>query len=467
MFYYAYFNRKNPMLKILNPYNQSLVCQRDYANEQEIEAAVSSLADTFQTWRDTSFTKRHEFVAKGIEYFEQNKQQIAMDISQQMGKPLTQANNELNTFIARAQYLLDNAAESLKSYELPEENNLTRKIIHEPLGIVFNIAAWNYPLLIPVNVIVPALLAGNVVLLKHSAKTPLCGEVFAKAFKDVVKHIIINHEQTEQVVNDQRVQYVAFTGSVGGGYAVNQYAANRLIDVGLELGGKDAAYVADDADLDSAVENLVDGACYNAGQSCCGIERVYVHESHYEAFVEKAKVLMSQYKLGDPQELETTMGPLANPNAMDFLEKQVKEAEENGAQLILGGKRISIGEGQFFPPTLLKDVPQNISLMQDESFAPILPVHKVKSDEEALLKMQDSTLGLTASIWTKSDKRANWFAKQLDVGTVFQNRCDYLDPGLAWVGRKDSGKGVTLSSYGFLQLTRRKSLHLKKYTQSG
>ncbi len=326
------------------------------------------------------------------------------------------------------------------------------------LGLVLDIAAWNYPLLIPINVIVPALLSGNVVLLKHSAKTPLTGQAFAEAFAGLdVPHLVTNltltHDQTAELIAHPAVAHVSFTGSVDGGKRIYQSVArSRLIDVGLELGGKDPAYVAPDADLEFAAVNLVDGACYNAGQSCCAIERVYVHQDLYEPFLARAAALLAEYRLGNPLEDATTMGPLASRDAPEFLQQQVENATSRGARLLAGGRRAAdLGEN-FFLPTLLADVPNDAAVMQEESFGPLLPVCSARDDQEALALMNDSAFGLTASIWTTDGQRAERMARRLRAGTIFQNRCDYLDPALPWTGLGDSGKGSTLSRFGFYHL---------------
>jgi acyl-CoA reductase-like NAD-dependent aldehyde dehydrogenase len=362
--------------------------------------------------------------------------------------------------------MLSIAEASLAPEVLPYEPAFHLRIEHEPLGVVLDIAAWNYPLLIAVNVVVPALLAGNAVLLKHSAKTPLAGVHFERAFASLpvphlVTNLVLTHEETERLIQDERVDHVAFTGSVAGGRAVHRTAAQRFIDVGLELGGKDPAYVAEDADPDFAVANVVDGACYNAGQSCCAVERVYVHEKLAGWFLERAKKLVDEYVLGDPLDEKTTMGPLASAAALDVLEKQVADARKRGARVLAGGRRLEGARGPFFQPTLLADCPNESAVMQEESFGPLVPVLVVKDDDEALRHMNDSRYGLTASVWTRDRARAERFVRELEAGTVYQNRCDYLEPSLPWTGVKDSGKGSTLSRYGFYQLTRRKSVHLR------
>jgi acyl-CoA reductase-like NAD-dependent aldehyde dehydrogenase len=388
-------------------------------------------------------------------------------VTRQMGKPIREARREVQTFFERAEHMLSIAARTLAPEVLPEKEGLHRRIEHAPLGVVLDVAAWNYPLLIPANVVVPALLAGNTVLLKHSARTPLCGDHFARAFADpelpgVMASLEIDHEQTAALIADPRaVDYVAFTGSVAGGQAVYRRAATRVLDVGLELGGKDPAYVASDADLEKTVENVVDGACYNAGQSCCAVERVYVHRRLYDEFVDRARKVLTAYRLGDPLDESTTMGPLASRPALDTLERQVDDAVRRGARLVLGGQRVPDTRGNFFPPTLLADVPNEAEVMQEESFGPLLPVRAVADDEEALRLMNDTRYGLTASVWTRDRGRADHFAGELRAGTIYQNRCDYLDPALPWTGVGDSGKGSTLSPYGFYHLTRRRSIHFR------
>jgi len=243
-------------------------------------------------------------------------------------------------------------------------------------------------------------------------------------------------------------------------------ASERFIDVGLELGGKDPAYVAEDADLDFAVANIVDGACYNAGQSCCSVERVYVHQRHYPKFLGRAQALLASYRLGDPLQPETTLGPLAQESALARLENRISQAQTQGARVLLGGKRLTPSRGNFFLPTLVADVPQRCALMQEENFGPILPVHPVADDDEALRLMNDSSMGLTASVWTQSAARAERFGQELEFGTVYQNRCDYLDPALPWSGTRDTGKGSTLSRFGFYALTRRQSIHFRLHKEN-
>jgi acyl-CoA reductase-like NAD-dependent aldehyde dehydrogenase len=334
------------------------------------------------------------------------------------------------------------------------------------LGVVFNMPAWNYPLLTCVNALVPAVLAGNAVLLKHSTRTALCAEHFADAFSEggapeaLVTAIHCDHAAAATLAS--KADYVAFTGSVRGGHAVYEAVAKgHFADVGLELGGKDAAYIAPDADVKKAAAGVVDGACYNAGQSCCAVERVYVHRSIYDDVVEAALEEMRALTLGDPT-TDVAMGPMAQPNAQAFLEDQVDRARAAGAEVLCGGNPTAIdGKGRFFEPTLLVAVTQEMAVMREESFGPLLPIMPVDSEEEALRLMNDSDLGLTASIWTTDRDRAARLARQLEVGTVYMNQCDTLDPALPWTGVKDTGKGVTLSTLGFDYLTRPRAINFR------
>ena len=456
-------------LDVLNPFDQSLVCSLDHDEGAALEAKIAAAHSAAEGWRQVPLQERIEQVRQGLERFRASSEQIAVDVSRQMGKPITQARGEINTVFARADHMLEIAPQALSAELLPPVDDFQRRIEHAPLGVVFNLAAWNYPLVIPVNVIVPALAAGNTVLLKHSAKTPLCGQAFEEAFGELdvpglVTNLVLTHETTAGVIADPRVNHLSFTGSVEGGRAVYRQAAERFIDVGLELGGKDPAYIARDADLDFAIANTVDGACYNAGQSCCAVERVYVHQSLLDDYLAGAREALEAYHPGDPLEEETTIGPLASRGALDFLEEQVRDAVSRGAELLAGGARTPDCAGNFFQPTLLAGVPNEAAAMQEESFGPILPVLAVSSDEEALTHMRDTRFGLTASIWTSDQERAEHFASSLDAGTIFQNRCDFLDPELPWTGYLDSGKGSTLSRYGYLHLTRRKSIHFRTNT---
>jgi acyl-CoA reductase-like NAD-dependent aldehyde dehydrogenase len=461
--------KTSPSLTVRSPFDQRVVARLALDSGRQLEAKVAAAAAAFASWHGLGLDARIQRVTQGLGYFREHADDIAREITLQMGKPFAEARGEVKTFFARAEYMLSIAKDTLAPETVPAQPGFTLRIEHAPLGVVYNIAPWNYPLLTAVNVVVPALLAGNSVLLKHSPLTPLVGAHFERAFgqgdpPNLVTALVLSNSQASRLIDDSRINYVAFTGSVATGTAVYCRAAGRLLDVGLELGGNDPAYVAEDADLEFAVANIVDGACYNAGQSCCAVERVYVHRTRYGEFLDRARALMARYRLGDPLDEQTTLGPLARREALGFLEGQVRDAVRRGARLLLGGKRLPRSRGNFFAPTLLADVPDRAKVMQEENFGPLVPVAPVVDDDEALARMNDTRFGLTASVWTRDRARVERLARELEVGTVFQNRCDYLDPALPWTGARHSGIGSTLSRYGFYHLTRRKALHLRNGT---
>ncbi|GAC1352057.1 MAG: aldehyde dehydrogenase family protein [Polyangiales bacterium] len=456
-------------LEVDNPFSHDLAARVRLASWADVERVLDAARQGAQAIAACSIDERVALCTRAVAAMERDAEPIAVEISQQMGKPLQQARNEVVGMVKRAQHMCAIAANSLADVVIePAEPGLERRIVRTPLGVVFNLPAWNYPLLTAINVVVPAVLAGNAVIVKHSPRTPLTGDRFAKAFdsagapQGVVQSLHCDHATSERIVGDPRIAHVAFTGSVYGGHRIQQAAAHRFLEVGLELGGNDAAYVAHDCDFAATVEGIVDGACYNTGQSCCAVERVYVHESIYQRFVEACIAPMRAYVLGNPMDATITMGPIAQPLHPAALDAQVRDAVSRGARLLLGGAQTRIdGKGRFFQPTLLADVDDQADVMRLESFGPLLPVTKVKSDEEALAKMNDDDLGLTASVWTRDRERALRFATALAVGTVYMNRCDALDAALPWTGVKDSGKGSTLGAIGLHHLTRPKALNFR------
>jgi acyl-CoA reductase-like NAD-dependent aldehyde dehydrogenase len=458
-----------PELVVDNPFTFAEAVRLPLADAAVVDRTLTAARAAARAWARTSVADRVALCSRAVEAMEASKETIAADITRMMGKPLRQARNEVVGMAKRARYMAEIAEASLADVVLPPLAGFERRIARTPLGVVFNLPAWNYPLLTAVNVVIPAVLAGNAVVLKHSSRTALSGEHFAEAFaragapSGLVQALHCDHATTERIAADPRVDFVGFTGSVDGGHRIYASAAShRFIEVGLELGGKDAAYVAADADLEKAVDGIVDGACYNAGQSCCGVERVYVQRSLYDRFVEAALAQIKAYKLGDPLAEDTTMGPMAQPAQPGFIDKQIQQAVSQGARVLTGGKPTSVdGKGRFFEPTLIVDVTPSLDVMRLETFGPVLPVVPVDSDDEALALINDSDLGLTASIWTRDHERAARLAPLIEAGTVYMNQCDTLDPALPWTGVKDSGKGATLSALGFLHLTRPKSLNFK------
>ena len=459
--------------RIDNPYSGETVAERPYLSDKEVEGLVSRAQRAQKAWARVALPERLALCERFCQAFEADGDRIAREVTAQMGKPLGQAQGEVKTTLMRARVMMGLALEALRDEPLPPLPGFNRFIRHEPVGVVLDISAWNYPLLITVNVVIPAVLAGNAVLIKSANRTALCGDAFARAFakagapESLVTAIDASHETCAKIIARPEIGFVSFTGSVRGGHEVYKEGAKRFIDVGLELGGKDPVYVAPDADFNHAVANIVDGAFYNAGQSCCGIERIYVHASLYDKFLEGALAEVRKYQLGNPMDGKTSLGPMAMPGAPEKLAAQVVEAREKGGRVLTGGKPVhdAAGQGRFFDPCLIADANHSMhGLMVEESFGPIVGVQKVADDEEAIRLMNDSPYGLTASIWTRDQERAFKVGAQIETGTFFMNRCDYLDPLLPWTGVKDTGKGMSLSKYGFLSVTRRKSFHLRTQT---
>lgn len=457
-----------PKHTVDDPFTGEIACTLDETSEADVSRVLDDAKRGAAALRALSVAERVALCDRALAKFEANIEAIAADITKQMGKPLSQARGEVKGAAGRWRHMMTIAEAALADVVLPDVPKFERRITKEPLGVVLDLPAWNYPLLTAVNAIVPAVLAGNAVVVKHSPRTPLCGAHFADAFaaadapKGAVSAIFVDYAATERLVGDSRIDHVLFTGSVHGGHRIQAAAKDRFLHVGLELGGNDPAYVAADADFDKTVENVVDGAIYNAGQSCCAVERVYVHASLYDRFVAAVEPLVRAYVLGDPRAESTSLGPIAQPWHPKELDAFVGDATAKGAKLVCGGKSTSVGgKGRFFEATLLRDVSPDADLMQKESFGPIVAVAKVSSDEDALAKMNASRLGLTASVWTSDRERAARLAKALDFGTVYMNRCDALDPALPWTGVKDSGRGVTLSALGFDALTRPKAIHFR------
>ena len=458
-------------LQVRDPATGLRVVEMDYMNEAKVETALQTAQKAQREWKQVPVSERVKSIDAFVEALKEDGKNIAREITLQMGKPLSHAHGELGGTIQRARHMASIAEEALAEEILPPLDGFHRSISREPVGIVFDIAAWNYPLLVAVNAVVPAVLAGNAVLIKHSPITPLTADRFEMAFaragvpSGLVQSTMVTHETAASIIGDKRVGSVSFVGSTRGGREVLQTAArNRFIDVGLELGGKDPAYVAADANLDFAIANVMEGAFFNAGQSCCAIERLYVHKSIAASFIERAVAEVQAYIQGDPMAEDTFMGPMALPSAPAALEAQLQDAKEKGASILCGGG-ILPGPGRFFQPTVVTGVNHTMSMMTQESFGPIIGIQVVESDEEAIHWMNQSDYGLTASVWTEDPQRAEQFASQLETGTVFMNRCDYLDPAQPWTGVKNTGRGVTLSRHGFGGFTRFKNRHFRLNTQ--
>ena len=460
-------------LKTVSPVDGSVYVERPYAAPEDIAQALTRAVRAGKVWRDVPVAERAEVCARAVDAVVAARDDIAGEITWQRGRPIRYSPAEVGGFEKRARHMIAIAPEALADIGIGDREGFTRFIRRQPLGVVFTVAPWNYPYLTSVNSVIPALMAGNAVILKHSAQTPLAAERYAEAFDSadlptgVFQFLHLDHPSTAKVIRAPEVDFVAFTGSVGGGEMVEAAAHGRFIGVGLELGGKDPAYVRADADLDFAVENLVDGVFFNCGQSCCGIERLYVHERVYDSFVGGFADLVGQYKLGDPTDPETTLGPMVRAEAADFVRAQTSDAISAGAKALIDPSGFDAdGEGTpYLAPQVLTGVDHSMSVMTEESFGPVVGIMKVGSDDEAVDLMNDSRFGLTASIWTADETAAVAIGDRVDTGTWYQNRCDFLDPALAWTGVKLSGRGCTLSALGYEALTRPKSFHLRTKTQ--
>ncbi len=454
----------------ISPIDGTVLFRREYATGEEINSMLDKASAARSSWKQRSIEERVTILRQFVSAVVANKDVLATELTQQMGRPIRYSAGEITGFEQRATVMLDMAIEQLADYFPPVQDGFTRFIRREPLGVVVVLSPWNYPYLTAVNAIIPALAAGNTVVLKHSEQTALVAERLLEAANtveelgDAFQILHCTHEQVADLVQDSRVNFVGFTGSVDGGHAVQRAVSNRFIGLGLELGGKDPAYVRSDADCAHAAENIVDGAFFNSGQSCCGIERVYVHDSLYDQFVETFVEHVKGYVLGDPMDDNTTLGPMVRTKNADHVRAHIQEAIDAGATPLIDANLFPNAKDgtPYMAPQVLINVNHSMSIMCDETFGPVVGIMSVSSDEEAIQMMNDSDFGLTASIWTKDEESALDIADQLDTGTVFMNRCDYLDPQLAWVGVKNSGRGCTLSKMGYEHLTRPKSFHFRK-----
>ncbi|SMX27503.1 2-hydroxymuconic semialdehyde dehydrogenase [Pelagimonas phthalicica] len=456
------------MLTCVSPIDGSVFAEREALDLETARAEVARLRAAQGAWAARPLAERIELVMAGVAAVGAMNDEIVPELAHMMGRPVRYG-GEFGGFNERASHMAAIAEESLADIEVGEDASFKRYIKRVPHGVVFVVAPWNYPYMTAINTVAPALIAGNVVALKHATQTLLVGERMAAAFhsagvpEDVFANLYLGHDVTSALIAEKAFDFVNFTGSVGGGQAMERAAAGTFTGVGTELGGKDPGYVMEDADLDAAVETLIDGAMFNSGQCCCGIERIYVHESRFDAFVDKAVAIVKGYKLGNPLDPDTTMGPMAHERFAQEVRMQIAEAVAEGATPHI--ERFAEDDnGAYLSPQILTNVTHEMRVMRDESFGPVVGIMKVASDEEAIALMNDSEFGLTASLWTQDLERAARIGDQLETGTVFMNRADYLDPGLCWTGCKNTGRGGGLSIIGYHNLTRPKSYHMKKVT---
>ena len=456
-------------LKTISPVDGRIYVERPLQSAADIDRALDTARRAQIAWGATPLTARCALLAKAVDAFVAKSADIAAEITWQMGRPIRYTPGEVKGFEERARYMLDVAPEALAAVQPAEKAGFARQIKRVPLGVIAVVAPWNYPYLTAVNAVMPALIAGNAVILKHSHQTPLCAERFAEAFAaaglpaGVFQHLHLSHADTAKLMGDARVASVCFTGSVSGGKAVVEATAAGFATAGLELGGKDPAYVRADANLAQAIDSLTDGAFFNSGQSCCGIKRIYVAAPRYQEFVDGVVALTNQYILGSPLDPETTLGPVVRTAAAQAVRAQVNDAVSRGAKQLINEKHFAASDAAtpYLAPQVLIDVDHSMAIMREETFGPAVGIMPVASDEEALRLMNDSDFGLTAAIFSADASRAEALGDQLETGTVFLNRCDYLDPALAWTGVKNSGRGCTLSRVGYEQLTRPKSYHFR------
>ena len=452
----------------ISPIDGSEVARRPSAAPQEIERVLYDARAAQKIWASVPLAERQAKLSAFVDAMLAMNDEAVPELARMMGRPVKWG-GEFRGFEERARHMIAIAPDCLAPLVPKAKDGFTRFIEKTPLGVVFVIAPWNYPYLTAVNSIVPALMAGNAVILKHAAQTILVGERFAQAMraadlpKGLFANLVLTHGDTARILSAHAVDHCVFTGSVEGGRAIERAAAGTFTTLGLELGGKDPAYVRADANFDHAVENLVDGVFFNSGQSCCGIERIYVHESLFDRFVEAFVALTKTYKMGNPLDATVTLGPLSTAKGADLVRAQIKEALSKGAKAHIDPSvfPLDTGLGPYLMPQVLTDVDHTMSVMREENFGPVVGIMKVKDDDEAARLMNDSPYGLTAAIWTQDEAKATELGRAIETGTVFMNRCDYLDPALAWTGVKDTGRGVSLSTIGYDMLTRAKSFHLR------
>jgi acyl-CoA reductase-like NAD-dependent aldehyde dehydrogenase len=459
------------MLTVISPVDGSVYAERPLSKPADIDRALDLARKAQRAWRGVPLADRARILTRFCDLFEAKRDEIALELTWQMGRPSRYAPNEVRGTLERARHMIAIAPTALADIDAGPKEHFKRFIRREPLGVVLTIAAWNYPYLIAVNSVVPALMAGNAVVLKHSAQTPLCAERFATSLQEaglphgVFQALHMSHEDTERAIRDPRIDFVAFTGSVAGGHAVQRAASERFIGTGLELGGCDPVYVRNDANLAHAIENIVDGAYFNSGQSCCGLQRIYVHERVYGAFIDGFVDLTRKYVLGNPLEAATTLGPVVRTAAAETIRAQIAASIKAGGKPVIDETEFAASRAgtPYLAPQVLLDVNNSTPVMREEIFGPVAGIMKVQSDEQAIGLMNDSAYGLTAAIWTSDADAALSIGDRVETGTWFMNRCDYLDPALAWVGVKDSGRGATLAVVGYEHLTRPKSFHLRTH----
>ncbi len=453
-------------MKITNPATEEIITEINEDTTASITEKYNKLRAFQPAWNKVPLKTRIAAIQKFHDLLEEEKGKLAADLTAEVGKPLWQAINEVNGAKARIKFFIENSEKYLADEWITPEGATREKIAYEPLGVIGNISAWNYPYLVGVNVFIPALIAGNTVLYKPSEFSTLTGlnieQLLKKAgIPDGAFQIAIGSSEAGEAMLALQLNGYYFTGSYRTGKYIYEKVASKMVPCQLELGGKDPLYVADDIrDLSKTVEGVLEGVVYNTGQSCCAVERVYVHQKIYDSFVAEFTQQAKNLKIGLPTEDKIDIGPLTRKDQVDFIESQVKDAISKGATLQTGGKRPAT-KGYYFEPTVLSDVNHSMSVMTEESFGPIIGIQKVSDDNEAVNLMQDTEYGLTAAVYTPNQERAEKIMEQINSGTVYWNCCDRVSAPLPWSGRKHSGIGATLSYIGIRAFTHPKAYHLR------
>jgi acyl-CoA reductase-like NAD-dependent aldehyde dehydrogenase len=453
-------------MQIINPATEEVIREVQEDTKQSVLVKYDLLKKGQKEWQSVSLDQRVELIRNFSVLLQENMEYLAAVLTSEVGKPLQQSRNEINGGCARMKWLADHAATYLSDEIMTQDQGLTEKISYEPLGVVCNISAWNYPYLVGINVFIPALLAGNAVFYKPSEYATLTGLEIEKFLRKAgvpenVFQTVVGGKEAGEILLDLPLDGYFFTGSYRTGKYIYERVAAKMVPCQCELGGKDPLYVADDvSDIKGVALATADGAFYNSGQSCCSVERIYVHEKVYDEYVGEFIKEVNLWKIGAPTTDGVYIGPLSRKGQIHFLETQVKDAIGKGATLATGGHALQ-GKGYYFQPTVLLDVNQNMQVMREESFGPIIGIAKVKNDEEATALMNDTEYGLTAAVYSSNRDRAEKILSQTNSGSGYWNCCDRVSAALPWSGRKHSGFGSTLSHAGLRAFTKPKAYHLK------
>lgn len=452
-------------MKIINPATAETIKEVQQDDPASVQTKFEAAKKAQQAWKQVPLNERIACIAKFNELMLAQTDEVATDLSAEVGKPLSQAKGEVSGGVDRSRFFVENSEQWLAEEWTVAEGDTKEKIVYEPLGVIGNISAWNYPILVGINVFIPALIGGNAVLYKPSEFSTMTGLHIGRLLHEAgipkeVFQVVVGAKEAGEALLELPLDGYFFTGSYATGKHIAEQVAGKLVPIGLELGGKDPMYVCNDVDIDEAAASGVEGSFYNAGQSCCAVERIYVHEDIHDAYVAAFVKELENWKVGAPHEENVMIGPLTRAQQSDVLEDQVQDAIDKGAKLLLGGKKAD-RKGNFFEPTVLSEVNHDMKVMREESFGPIIGIQKVKNDEEAVQHMLDTPYGLASSVFTKDEARALKIMQQMDSGTVYWNCADRVSPTAPWSGRGHSGIGTTLSHAGIRAFVQPKAYHLR------